>query len=216
MEEEHVITVDPSHHTTLVEWLTMLRKSAFINDYTAEVYTKRTLILGVCTIISMFALAIISACSVSLLGASTLPSFPAGNQSSGGSSSGGSGGSSPVITGETAVWVTVAFNIATLIITALLGAIHSIKELFGWDDLIRELREYVKDAISLAGTVEIQITLNGPAPDFIQSFSEKMIAFRNSAPNIGTTNFVNGEARWNDYIANPKSVKMMMICDQRL
>lgn len=212
MDEEHVITVDTNHHTTLVEWLTMLRKSAFINDYTAELYTKRTLILGVCTIVSMFLLAVISACSVSLLGSSTIPSF-SGNQSSGPPSGSGSSG---VITGETAVWVTVAFNIATLIITAVLGAIHSIKELFGWDDFIRELREYVKDAIALAGTVEIQITLNGPvSPDFISAFSEKMIAFRNSAPNIGTKNFVNGEMRWNEYVTDPKSVKMMMICDQK-
>jgi len=171
-----------------------------------EQYTKRTTVLGICTIVSMFTLAVISACSVSLLGSATLPSYASSNSTVSNSS---------VISGDVAVWVTVAFNIATLVITALLGAIHSIKELFGWDDFITELREYVKDAIALAGTVEIKLSLGvAPTEDFIASFSQKMIEFRNRAPNIGTTNFITAEQRWNDYNNNPKSVKMMMICEQ--
>ena len=199
------LTVD-ARSNPLADWLTMLRKSAFINDYVAEQYTKRTTILGICTIISMFALAVISACSVSLLGSATLPSYSSSNSTVSNSS---------VISGDVAVWVTVAFNITTLVITAILGAIHSIKELFGWDDFITELREYVKDAIALAGTVEIKLSLGAtPSEDFIASFSQKMIDFRNRAPNIGTTNFLIAEQRWNDYTNNPKGVKMMMICEQ--
>jgi hypothetical protein len=202
------LSVETSTHSDspLADWLTMLRKSAFINDYVVEQYSKRTTILGICTIISMFALAVISAVSVSLLGSSTLPSYSSSNSTIPNSS---------VISGDVAVWVTLAFNIASLVVTALLGAIHSIKELFGWDDFITELREYVKDAIALAGTVEIKLSLGvTPSEDFLASFSQKMIDFRNHAPNIGTTNFLNAEQRWNDYISNPRSVKMMMICDQ--
>lgn len=203
---------DVSHTSNPLElWLLMLRKSAFINDYVAESYIKRNTILGICTIVSLFALAVISACSVSLLGSATLPAnyniqYNATiNQNS------------AVITGEAALWVTVAFNITTLIITALLGSIHSIKELFGWDKLINELKEYVNEAIALSGTLEINISLGiPPTEEFMKTISQKMIDFRNKAPNIGTTNFIAGEQRWNEYISNPKSVKtMMMSCEHQ-
>lgn len=179
-------------------WLGMLRKSAFINDYVAEKYRKRTMVLGVCTIISMFTITVINGCSVSLLGTAT-PNFN------------GTSPSNSVVKDETAVWVSLAFSIATVIITAILGSIHSFKELFGWDAFVTELNDYVKDAISLSGTLEVNISLNEPPTnEFINDFGEKMIAFRNSAPNIGMTNFVEGEQRWNDYLQTPKNIKMMI------
>jgi hypothetical protein len=185
----------------LTEWLGMLRKSAFINDYVAEKYTKRLMALGVCTIVFMFASAVVSACSVSLLG-TAIPSSNVTNDT--------------VLTDDVAVWVTIAFNIATLIITAALGAIHSIKELFGWEAFVREIKEYVTDAIKLSGTIEIQLSLGAvPTKDFVDDFSRKMIDFRNGAPNIGASNFIEGEQRWNDYMDKPKTVETMMICNQR-
>lgn len=198
---------------TLKGWIDLVRKTIFIYEYTLSVYDIRFKSISLCNIVVTAIISACVACVSSILGGYISSDFGGANVTLLNVSPDTQRQFESIISDESNTLASFILSIVVLVLSSVLFVINGVKELYGWDSQIRVISEHMKKAIDINGSLEIQDSLplnqRKDAKEYILKYSEKMIAFRNSLPDIGISNYIEGEKKYEEYKAAPKNLKMM-------